>query len=85
MFVYINDHYFLTIILLRSCRFFIYFFFCSVGVSVTRWWNKKKPIFSKKFPKVILHKRSVVKGINFHIEKNLARAYRDAKCVSVWR
>ena len=26
---------------------------------------------------------SVVKGINFHIEKNLARAYRDAKCVSV--
>ena len=26
---------------------------------------------------------SVVKGINFHIEKNLARAYRDAKCASV--
>ena len=26
---------------------------------------------------------SVVKGINFHIEKNLACAYRDAKCVSV--
>ena len=26
---------------------------------------------------------SVVKGINLHIEKNLACAYRDAKCVSV--
>ena len=30
-----------------------------------------------------LHSRSVVKGINFHTEKNLACAYRDAKCVSV--
>ena len=29
------------------------------------------------------HSCSVVKGINFHIEKNFARAYRDAKCVSV--
>ena len=26
---------------------------------------------------------SVVKGINFHIEKNLARANRDAKCAFV--
>ena len=26
---------------------------------------------------------SVVKGIKFHVEKNLARAYRDAKCASV--
>ena len=26
---------------------------------------------------------SVVKGINFHSEKNLAHAYRDAKCASV--
>ena len=24
-----------------------------------------------------------MKGINFHIEKNLARAFRDAKCASV--
>ena len=31
----------------------------------------------------LTHSRSVVKGINFHIEKNLACAYRDAKCVSV--
>ena len=30
-----------------------------------------------------MKERSVVKGINFHIEKNLERAYRDAKCVSV--
>ena len=32
---------------------------------------------------------SVVKGINFYIEKNLARAYRDAKCafvcLSIWQ
>ena len=27
---------------------------------------------------------SEVKGINFHIEKNLAPIYRDAKCGSVW-
>ena len=31
----------------------------------------------------LTYSRSVVKGINFHIEKNLARAYRDAKCASV--
>ena len=24
-----------------------------------------------------------MKGIKFHVEKNLARAYRDAKCASV--
>ena len=28
-------------------------------------------------------KSSVVKGINFHIEKNLAHANRDAKCAFV--
>ena len=30
-----------------------------------------------------MKEHSVVKGINFHIEKNLAHAYRDAKCASV--
>ena len=30
-----------------------------------------------------MKEHSVVKGINFHIEKNLTRAYRDAKCASV--
>ena len=30
-----------------------------------------------------MKERSVVKGINFHKEKNLAHAYRDEKCASV--
>ena len=56
---------------LQTSKTFQYF-------NITKYLNYLKNLFLSFTNEV-----SVVKGINFHIEKNLARAYRDAKCVSV--